>query len=116
MTEEIAVAWAAGLFEGEGCITFDSRSPNHRRIRIKMTDRDVMQKFVDIVGYGKLGGPYMEGKPGTPRAKHKPYWSWGTGKRSEVLRILKMFVPYFGKRRSKKAIEAINKIEIINRC
>ena len=79
-----------------------------------MTDRDVMQKFVDIVGYGKLGGPYMEGKPGTPRARHKPFWQWSVGKRTEVLRILKMFLPYFGERRYAKAMEAVNHIETFN--
>ena len=114
MNKETDVAWAAGLFEGEGCITTDSRYKNHRRITINMTDEDVMQRFVEIVDYGRLRGPYMAGKPGTPKAKHKKRWQWCTGKKPEVLRILKMFLPYFGKRRLEKAIEAINKIEIIN--
>ena len=109
MTEETAVAWAAGLFEGEGCISYDQRYPNYRRLGMNMTDEDVMRRFVEIVDYGRLYGPYISGK-----SDHKPVWSWAIGKKSEVLRILKMFKPYFGKRRSEKAIEAINKIETLN--
>ena len=111
MTEETSVAWAAGLFEGEGCITIDNRSPNHRRLLMGMTDEDVMQKFVDVVGAGKLYGPYSYSGD---KAKYKQFWQWSIGKKPEVVRILKMFIPYFGKRRSEKAIEAINKIETLN--
>tara|TARA_R100000234_G_C4833456_1_gene107915 strand:+ start:138 stop:476 length:339 start_codon:yes stop_codon:yes gene_type:complete len=112
MNKETDVAWAAGLFEGEGCITDDKKK--YRRLQLSMTDEDVMEKFVRIVNYGRLNGPYIPGKPGFRRAKHKPFWYWSVGRRSEVLRILKMFIPYFGQRRSQKAIEAISKIEIIN--
>jgi hypothetical protein len=105
------IVWAAGLFEGEGCISFDHRFKNTRTIQIKMTDLDVMERYVDVVGYGKLRGPYKEKK--TPGSK--PFWQHSVCKGSEVLRILKMFLPHLGKRRSEKAIEAINHLnEIIN--
>jgi len=104
------IVWAAGLFEGEGCISFDHRRTNSRTIQMKMTDLDVMERYVDVVGYGKLRGPYKEKRPGT-----KPFWQHSVYKGSEVLRILKMFLPHLGKRRSEKAIEAINHLnEIIN--
>ena len=104
------IVWAAGLFEGEGCISFDSRQPKLRKVQLAMTDKDVVERFINIVGYGNLLGPYIR-RPGT----NKPLWEWKVSKSSEVLRILKMFLPYFGKRRSEKAIEAINHLnEIIN--
>ena len=110
MNEDTAIAWAAGLFEGEGCITGNKNVPNLREIKIKMTDKDVMQRFVDIVGYGNLRGPYTQrNRPST-----KPFWVWAIGKRLEVVRILTMFLPYFGERRSEKAIEAITHFETIN--
>ena len=114
MSKETDVAWAAGLFEGEGCITDDKKK--YRRLQMNMTDEDVMKKFVRIVDYGNLKGPHLPRKrmEENPSGKRKPFWYWGVGKRSEVLRILKMFIPYFGKRRSQKAIEAINKIETFN--
>ena len=65
-----------------------------------MTDKDVMERFVNIVGFGKLLGPH--------KGTNKPRWEWSVAKSSEVLRILKMFLPHLGKRRSEKAIEAIN--------
>ena len=65
-----------------------------------MTDKDVMQRFVNVIGYGNLNGPY--------KGTNKPFWSWEVSKKTEVLRILKMFLPHLGKRRAEKAIEAIN--------
>ena len=73
-----------------------------------MTDSDVMERFVDVVGYGNLRGPYTN-------SGYKPFWRWEIVKSKEVLRILKMFLPHLGKRRAAKAIEAINNLnEITN--
>ena len=96
------IVWAAGLFEGEGCIHFKTDRPNQRVLSISMTDKDVMERFVDVVGYGNLNGPYMA------KLSTKPFWKWQLYKGTEVLRILKMFLPHFGKRRSEKALEALN--------
>jgi hypothetical protein len=94
------IVWAAALFEGEGSIFIRKKDVNTRYISISMTDKDVMQRFVNVVGYGNLRGPYKKGS-------HKPYWSWECAKKIQVLRILKMFLPHFGIRRAGKAIEAI---------
>ena len=105
------IVWAAGLFEGEGCITTNHKVPNSRIIIIGMTDQDVMERFVDVVGYGKLYGPYSY----KTRPNNKQFWQYKLENRTEVLRILKMLLPHFGKRRAAKAIEAINHLnEIIN--
>ena len=93
------IVWAAALFEGEGSIFLRKDYPNSRYISISMTDKDVMQRFVNVVGYGNLNGPYKGTK--------QPYWSWECAKKIQVLRILKMFLPHFGIRRAEKAIEAI---------
>ena len=105
------IVWAAGLFEGEGSITFDRNNQHTRKLSMSMTDKDVMERFVDVVGYGNLRGPYRYEKSGNKL----PYWQWAFSKKKEVVRILKMFLPYFGKRRSERAIEAITHLnEIIN--
>ena len=102
------IVWAAGLFEGEGCIHMKTDRPRQRVLSIGMTDKDVMERFVDVVGYGNLQGPYIA-------ELRKPFWKWQLYKGTEVLRILKLFLPHFGKRRSEKAIEAISHLnEIIN--
>jgi hypothetical protein len=48
MNDEYAqIAWAAGLFEGEGTIV-DSAGPV--QLRVKMTDLDVLERLLDIWG------------------------------------------------------------------
>ena len=110
------IVWAAGLFEGEGCIFTDKYRPNQRRLTMNMTDKDVMERFVNVVGYGNLNNyTYSEAKQSCHKATLKPYWQWKVAKAKEVLRILKMFLPHFGKRRAEKAIEAITHLnETIN--
>jgi hypothetical protein len=65
------LAWAAGLFEGEG--SFIVKKAGRGRTlsaRILMTDLDVLQKFQSVVQMGKIDGPYnREGSP-------KPQWVW----------------------------------------
>ena len=102
------IVWAAGLFEGEGCI-YINPTRIYVQLIINMTDLDVMERYVDVVGHGNLNGPFWSNK------STKPYWRTTVSKSSEVQRILKMFLPHFGKRRSDKAIEAINHLhETIN--
>jgi hypothetical protein len=69
------IAWAAGLFEGEGTISQISR---HRgsfdlQVAINMTDEDVLSAFDEIVGRGKVYGPYLPLSHGDRR---EPFWRW----------------------------------------
>ena len=66
-----------------------------------MTDLDVMERLVNVAGYGNLKGPHIV-------KGNKPHWRWTAAKKQEVIRILKMFLPHFGERRADKAIKAIN--------
>lgn len=52
MTSSNDRAWAAGLFEGEGWIT--DRDKNSVQIGLGMTDRDVVERFAFIAGYGNI--------------------------------------------------------------
>ena len=97
------IVWAAGLFEGEGCI-YINPTRIYVQLILNMTDLDVMERLVNVAGYGNLRGPHiLKGL--------KPSWRWTVAKKTEVIRILKMFLPHFGKRRAEKAIEAINYIK-----
>jgi hypothetical protein len=55
VTREEEIAWAAGLFEGEGTFTWDY---GRAQLRVKMTDLDVLEKLLDIWSVGKVYGPY----------------------------------------------------------
>jgi hypothetical protein len=50
MSEELDIAWAAGLFEGEGTIVDSTGSV---QLRVKMTDLDVLEKRFDVFGVGR---------------------------------------------------------------
>jgi hypothetical protein len=100
------IAWAAGLFEGEGCITQDSRS-KLPRLELSMSDKDVVEKFISTVGYGSLKSKdFSKYQP-----QYKVQWRWAIQKASEVNRILMMFLPYLGERRAYKALNALDTID-----
>jgi len=95
LTDSENLAWAAGLFEGEGC--FSVQRQRHRneyrymRAVINMTDEDVLRRFCSIVGEGRVSGPHSKGR-------HKPQWTW-TASGPAAVRVFEMFKPFLGKRR-----------------
>ena len=105
MITETDVAWAAGFFEGEGCIKATKKG-RFDAISLNNTDKDVIERFVDIVNYGNVNGPYKSGGR-KHKPTYKPHWAWVVGKKSEVKRILEMFLPYLGKRRRQRAEQAL---------
>lgn len=51
------ILWAAGYFEGEGCIYLEQRAPNGRRyarLIVSSTDLDVLQHFQSVFGCGNI--------------------------------------------------------------
>lgn len=68
------IAWAAGLFEGEGCISHFRRAAGEDlQIALVMTDEDVVLRFHEIVNRGKVYGPYHPPSHGDRR---KQFWRW----------------------------------------
>ncbi len=68
MNRDAEIAYAAGLFEGEGTVgPFGGK--RHPRMSIHMTDREPLELIQRILG-GTLRGPY-------PKAgNRKPQWAW----------------------------------------
>src|SRR5436305_996962 len=66
------LAWAAGLFEGEGSIGIFHVGGGYYypQLVVNMTDEDVLQTWAGIFG-ARLCGPYANGS----RLGSKPYWS-----------------------------------------
>jgi hypothetical protein len=107
--ENEMVAWAAGVFEGEGTIYVRSAwvygvfvRDAYASLSMSMTDLDVMEKFRVVVGGGALF-------PLKKKAKehHKQQWRWTIGRLPEVQRVLQLFRPYLGSRRGAKADRAL---------
>ena len=74
------IIWAAGLFEGEGCITTSRKSPT---LQLQMTDKDVVAKFKKIINCGSK--IYKSDRNGyssginSPRRKYKSVYMWAVG-------------------------------------
>lgn len=89
------IAWAAGLFEGEGCI-----GVRMNRLSLTTTDKDIAYKFMSAVGCGQI----YEREPSGPLSK-KTQWLWVTNKTVSTKATLEAFYPYLGERRRAKADE-----------
>ena len=100
-------AWAAGIFEGEGSISQSAYRRNTWYLRINMTDEDVVRRFHEVVGCGSVTGPKPNGKRLDGEDK-KLVWTWGAGAQGDVTHILSLFLPYMGKRRKLRALEALS--------
>lgn len=77
-------AYCAGLYEGEGYITFGLRKRNYQDgtpgrssrtivLGIGMTDRYPLDLFDDVVGFGIIYGPYDKGSNSKPMYTYKVY-------------------------------------------
>lgn len=85
-----SIAWAAGLFEGEGYVGLTRRQCN---ISISSTDLDVLEKFHKVVGVGSVFQcKQVEG--------HKTFWRWKAGTRAAVAHLFELFSPYLCYRRT----------------
>lgn len=101
-----SIEWAAGLFEGEGCITTgvdnraNGKTRHHLRLQLGSTDEDVVRRFHKIVGLGSVGGPYADVR----KPQYKPTWRWSASYKQAGLALAKM-LPYLGERRVARAAE-----------
>jgi hypothetical protein len=93
------VAWAAGLFEGEGSIT---QSGSRLVVRLNNTDPEPVYRFAGIVAFGEVYGPYQyEGRDGF---KRKPFWVW-VAEEYEALEVLELLWPWLSGRRHAQALD-----------
>jgi len=106
MKEELDVAWAAGILEGEGCFSiYISKTRKKLMIRCKMTDEDIILRLKDVFS---LGAIYVIHPKNT---KHRISWEWHVGKHSSMEEVINKVLPYLGKRRSSKAKELLAYID-----
>ena len=98
-TAEAWMAWAAGLFEGEGsaiCRPAGGRRRGfQRRLQLPMTDRDVLERFAAVVGAGTVRAT-KKAKTSRPR---KQGYIWTTSRWSHIERIAGLFYPWLSAKR-----------------
>lgn len=98
----IQLAWAAGIFDGEGTITDDRR---HGRpiptLGLTMTDEDTVRTFHEVVLCGGVGGPY------SPKGGRSHTWRWSTARSDDVGAVLMTFYPLMSLRRQERIRTAL---------
>ena len=97
-----SIDWAAGLFEGEGCVTTNrTHGYAYPMLTMDMTDEDSLRDFAATVGVGNVIGPYDRGgnKPAW-----KPVWRWSICGTRAVGAAWALF-PLLGERRQLRMLE-----------
>jgi len=98
--KQVMVAWAAGLFEGEGSFCFHKDEP--KSIQITSTDRDVLNKVAGI-----FGGSVYQGTRNTQKDHWKDAYVWRLPLR-EAERFWAEVKPFLGERRLQRGEEFMN--------
>lgn len=87
---KLNLAWAAGLFDGEGCTKVDRRwgTPSVTLSQSGERVPEVLVRFRDAVGRGSIYGPY--------KTKKRPMWIWQCAKRADREFVMKQLWPWLG--------------------
>jgi len=106
---DINIAWLAGIIEGEG--NFYLRELGNYfsiKIKVRMTDLDVLEKCFKITKIGNINGPYKNKKNLT----YKDIWGWEVTKKTDSLELIKVIYPHLLSRRKAKIDEYLKQISI----
>jgi len=100
------IAWAGGLFEGEGTIVLTQRRTHPSKqahVQVRMADADSLLRYTQALGL-------PEPKPLQYRRllHHKQLWYSSVSGRGEAVRVLTLLYPYLGARRRAKAREVLD--------
>lgn len=97
---EQELAWAAGLFDGEGSfmLTHNSRPDRHPKARatLSMTNETLVRRFAAAVGVGTVTGPEH-------RERERPMWRWTANRYEHFERVLALLGPWLGTEKKAKA-------------
>lgn len=92
--EQIELAWAAGFFEAEGCVTFARKSRSLSLQIGQCGSPYTLYRFQDAVGIGTIGGPYGPYPNATPKKREVWHWRASGVKGHKVMALLD---PYLSK-------------------
>lgn len=99
---EVDTAWAAGLFEGEGCFSHSGRTASGRYMLVAclyMTDEDTVRRFGDIMEIGSVRFH--------PRKKGQDMWMWRVCGTEKFKKVYELFEPFLSSRRKTRAKELL---------
>lgn len=93
------IAWFAGLFEGEGCFSYDKKF-QALRLYLGSTDLDILERIQQVLGVGSISK--QKEKP-----NRKTFWMWYISKRKDVDFVCELIRPWLGVRRTARLNEII---------
>lgn len=102
--DDFDLGYVVGLYEGEGYCgqkwnNNTGKNGPYPELTIKMTDKEPLYRIYEIVGFGKITGPY----PGT----NKPQYIYRILKTKDVQDFLTMIYPYLSPRRKEQACDCL---------
>lgn len=109
---DLAIAWASGIIEGEGCFIFskDKRSNHHTTaVQVEMTDLDIVTRLQSIFGGTIVESNYPSKQRKNPNGK--PSWRWKIVRQKDVFDCLLHVMPHLGARRLARAHELFAYLE-----
>src|SRR5690348_2327449 len=99
-------AWAAGFWDGEGNVSLTYRGAHmipRIVIQVAQVDREVLDKFQRIMGYGNVLGPYPA------RTKNsQPYHVWRVEGVPHLRKFREVLSPYLGTAKLNQINEALD--------
>ena len=90
--------WLAGIIEGEGSFMFTQ--DHYPRVKVKMTDEDIVRRCHAVAGVGTVSGPHQYGT-------RKPSWTWVVQKTSDAAGLMMTLYSLMGERRQAKILETL---------
>tara|TARA_R110002012_G_scaffold186234_1_gene352912 strand:- start:1540 stop:1887 length:348 start_codon:yes stop_codon:yes gene_type:complete len=100
-TSETDIAWAAGIFEGEGCLSY-TKVKDSWSFQIEMCDKDIIDKLVTIFPLNVTESK----RRNRPEHHVQPYIA-RISARDVVFECVCTIYPYLGLRRREKCDEFI---------
>lgn len=100
--EQWEIGWIAGIFEGEGSITFTGR--NGVRVSLGSTDGDVVETLHRLF---PVNGVYRYEK----KNRIKPLYVWRADDKRNVEKFLRLVLPFLHSRRKAKAEAALVRLQ-----
>src|ERR1041385_4669548 len=94
-----AIAWLARLFDGGGTIA-TPRAGFQCQLTIEMNDEDIIRRIAEVAGVGTVR-PSRSGR----------MWVWKVSAAGDAVAVLRAMLPWLGRRRSERALYAIERYE-----
>lgn len=95
------LAWAAGFFEGEGCIQI-SKAHRSPRLTLVNTDLPVLKRFLAVIGAGSISPIWRAS------IDRKPIYEWRLSVLASIYPVLVALYHWLGERRRAKAIQLLH--------